>query len=57
MILAAVLLGKCKETQPDPTMKSPPVIEGKKSQKHDSVQGNLGNSNCFVIYNDGRVYP
>jgi hypothetical protein len=57
MILAAVILGNCKATQPDPSMRQPPVIEGRNARRYDSVQGNLGNSSCFVIYNEGRVYP
>ena len=57
MILAEVILGNCKATQPDPSMRQPPVIEGRNARRYDSVQGSLGNSNCFVIYNEGRVYP
>ena len=57
IILAGVVLGKFKQTQPDASMRMPHVIEGRKSQRYDSVQGNLGNSNCYVVYNEGRAYP
>ena len=57
MILASVIVGMHRKTEADPSMKQPPVIEGKKSQRYDSVQGSIGNSSCFVIFNEGRAYP
>ena len=58
IILASVMVGKHILIEPNPALRHPPVIEGRKSQKYDSVLGNLGDSNCFVIYsNEKRAYP
>ena len=59
MLLAYVLTGMSYNSPPDPTLRRPPVRQSGafEDQLYDSVQGNTGNSDVFMIYDHEKAYP
>ena len=52
------MVGNSKRVMPnDSSLKMPPLIEGKFDQRYDSVNGNTGGSDVFMIYTNKKAYP
>ncbi len=56
MFMASVLIGKFEPRQSDPTIREPGVIPGT-NLKYDSVKGNTGGSDVFMVYSNKKAYP
>ena len=58
MFYARVMTGNSKNVMPNnPSLKMPPMIEGKSSEYYDSVNGTTGGSNVYMIYTNKKAYP
>jgi hypothetical protein len=59
MFMARVTLGKEIQLQKDNNLREPPVkemIDGKPI-RYDSVKGNTGGSDVYMIYTNKKAYP
>ena len=56
MFMASVLIGKFEPRQSDGTIREPGVIPGT-NMKYDSVKGNTGGSDVFMVYSNKKAYP
>ena len=59
MFLACVLTGVSYYSPPDPNLKKPPVRPSGpfEDQLYDSVRGNTGDTDVYVIYDHEKAYP
>jgi hypothetical protein len=62
IFMARVALGDVVELKNDPTIKLPPekpLSQGKKFavQRYDSIKGNTGGTDIYIIYENTRAYP
>ena len=59
MLLAYVLTGMSYCSPPDPSLRRPPVRQSGpfEDQLYDSVQGNTGNTDVYVVYDHEKAYP
>ena len=59
MLLAHVLTGMSYSCPPNPTLRRPPVRQSGpfEDQLYDSVQGNTGSSDVYVVYDHEKAYP
>jgi len=57
MFMADVLVGNYETLAPNGNIKMPNEIPGKKNQRYDSIKGNTGNSDVFMIYANKKAYP
>ena len=55
MFQAKVILGDFVEYQSDSSLKMPPLKEGK--LHYDSVKGEQGGDQIFVVYANKKAYP
>ena len=56
MFCAEVIIGETIHLIPDESLKMPPLKEGKKD-RYDSVNGETGGSNVYIVYANKKVYP
>jgi hypothetical protein len=56
LIIARILVGKAYNSSSDRSLKIPPMNKETK-QRYDSVKGNTGDSDVYIIYDNGRCYP
>lgn len=57
VFLANVILGKSTQTQSSREIREPPLIEGKKDERYDSIKGNTNGSDVFIVYDNVKTYP
>lgn len=59
IFLARVLTGDSKELPPDKSLKMPPLKDScsDKITRYDSVKGNTGGSDIYVVYEHDKAYP
>ncbi len=58
MFYARVIVANYKETQPNSSLRMPPLIDGdREGKRHDSVKGFTGGSDVFMIYANRKAYP
>ena len=63
MLLASVIIGECESRTPDHLIKRPNVKpaelqSGKnKNERYNSIKGNTGGSDVYIVYDNGRAYP
>lgn len=57
MFFARVQVGKYKTLPPDNTLRMPPLMEGSKTMRYDSVKGQTGGSDVYMIYTNKKAYP
>ena len=60
MLLAFVLTGMSYYSPPDPSLRRPPPVRQSgpfEDQLYDSVQGNTGNTDVYVVYDHEKAYP
>ena len=57
MFYARVCVGEFKKLDPNAQIKMPPVMENDSSKLYDSVQGQTGGSDVFMIYANKKAYP
>jgi hypothetical protein len=51
-----VIIGREFETAPNGSLKEPPAIAGT-NDRYDSVKGNTGGSDVFMVYKNVKTYP
>ncbi|TNV86648.1 hypothetical protein FGO68_gene9886 [Halteria grandinella] len=56
MFMASVIVGKYAKLNPDRTLKEPPV-NASTGKRYDSVQGNTGGSDVYMVYSNKKAYP
>ena len=54
--LASVIVGDAYQCSTDGSLRMPPLKTGT-TTRYDSVTGNTGGSDVFMIYSNGRAYP
>jgi hypothetical protein len=57
MLMANVIIGNTIVTQPDKTLKEPPLIEGSTRVRYDSVKGNTKGCDVIMLYSNKKSYP
>ena len=57
MFYARVMVGNSKRLNEDSTLKMPPLIEGMNNERYDSVNGETGGSQVYMIYTNKKAYP
>ncbi len=59
MLVAKVVVGNFKDygTTQDSSLKHPPKVPGEAVKRYDSVKGNTGGSDVYMIYNGNQAYP
>jgi len=56
MFMASVIIGKPAKLNPDRSLREPPLNSGT-GKKYDSVQGNTGGSDVYMVYSNKKAYP
>ena len=57
MFLATVIIGNEAVLQSDRSLKMPPLLPGSSTDRYDSVKGNYGDSDIFIVYSNKKAYP
>lgn len=57
MFMADVLVGTYEQRQSDRSIKMPNLIPGRQNERYDSIMGNTGGSDVFMIYSNKKAYP
>eukprot|EP00347_Sterkiella_histriomuscorum_P016158 403354258 len=58
MFFARVLVGNYAPLPPSTSIKMPPIVQGDPHGNfHDSIKGNTGGSDVFMIYANNKAYP
>lgn len=57
MFMAEVLVGTYETRQADTSIKMPSLIPGRSNDRYDSIKGNTGGSDVFMIYANRKAYP
>ena len=57
MFYARVIIGNTIKMPYDYNIKMPPLIDGDKFKRYDSIQGFTNNSDVYMIYANKKAYP